>query len=443
MKLYPHQLTGVQWLLAHPRGGLFDDQGLGKTAQVIVAADRLNVDNGRVAHVVAPQWVSPPRARMLVLSPSAVAHNWQRETARWSPNRRAQVITSSSQIVQRDADTVVVTHSLLLKKAIVDQLRGFDVTVLDEAHFFRTPSAKRTRAFFLGADAIARRSRYCWCLTGTPMPNNPSELWAMLAGIAPDRLREPNGNLLSFSRFRDRYCVTVDTHYGLKIVGAKNVPELKQRLDGFALRRLKTEALNLPPVRWGVVALDGEALPTEPNAPRDLEDDTYLAAVQRDASFAQWRHASGLAKCDAAIELLKSDLESGMRKVVVFAHHLDVINRLHAGLREFNPVQLTGATPPTVRQAAVDNFQNDPQVRVFIAQLTAGGVGITLTAASDVVFVEQSFVPGDNAQAADRVHRIGQTMPVLVRFLSLAGSVDEVLVEILARKTEMISAVLK
>lgn len=430
MKLYPHQLTGVQWLLTHPRGGLFDDQGLGKTAQTIRAADLLHVNH--------------PFARMLVLSPSAVAHNWQRETARWSPNRRTQVITSSSQIVHRDADTVVVTHSLLLKKAIADQLRGFDVTVLDEAHFFRTPSAKRTRAFFLGADAIARRSRYCWCLTGTPMPNNPSELWAMLAGIAPDRLREPNGNLLSFSRFRDRYCVTVDTHYGLKIVGAKNVPELKQRLDGFALRRLKTEALDLPPVRWGVVALDGEEVATpETFDISEPGDNDLLAAVQRDASFAAWRHASGLAKCDAAVELLKSDLESGMRKVVVFAHHLDVINRLHAGLREFNPVQLTGATPPAARQAAVDHFQNDPQVRVFIAQLTAGGVGITLTAASDVVFVEQSFVPGDNAQAADRVHRIGQTMPVLVRFLSLAGSVDEVLVEILARKTEMIQSVLK
>ena len=432
MILYPHQETGVQWLLSHPRAGLFDDQGLGKTAQVIVAADRLQVDHG----------VAQPRHRMLVIAPSVVVYNWASEMHRWSPQRRVQVVTTGRTEIDSKATAVIVPHALLLKPAIVSQLRGFEVTVLDEAHFLRNPNAKRTRAFFLGADAVCRRSPHCWALTGTPMPNNPTELWPMLAGLSPGRLRdEATGKLMTYARFRDRFCVTVPSGYGngLKVIGVQNAPDLRKRLQGFSLRRMKTDVLkSLPPIRFGTVVVDADdAAGLDEQKYRGLSGEALLEELKRGEAFSTWRRLCGLAKVPAAAELLRNDLEGGMRKVVVFAHHIEVIARLSELLAEFGVVSITGTTPPRVRSVAVTMFQNDPTIRVCLAQIVAGGVGVTLTAASDVVFVEQSFVPGENAQAADRCHRIGQTEPVLARFLALVGSVDEVLVDILLRKTEM------
>ena len=440
------QRAGVEWLCAHARGGLFDDQGLGKTPQAIVAAGRVGA------------------RRLLVVCPTVVAYNWQREMRTWAPERRVQVVTSGSAAIT--ADTVIVTHGLVLRKAIHDQLmeQCWDLIVVDEAHFFRNPTAKRTQKLFLGASALVRQAPRCWLLSGTPMPNDPSELWAMLAGIAPERLRDEDNKLLSWKRFRDRFCVTVpDPYKGQKVVGMQNGDDLKMRLCGFALRRLKKNVLDLPPVRYGTVSLTkesavsaewGEIEDTLDEATRlpisyagqggvlqDELDDHVLAEIQRTKSFAEWRHACGLAKVDPSVEMIENDLNLGVPKIVVFAHHLDVIHRLCHGLSKFSPVCVTGISSAAKREEDVLRFQTDPQCRVFIGQLNAAGVGITLTAASDVVFVEMSFVPGDNAQATDRVVRIGQTKPVLVRYFTLANSIDEVTTRILARKSEMIREV--
>lgn len=433
--LYPFQKAGVEWLLRHPRGGLFDDQGLGKTCQAIVAFERLGL------------------RRVLVVAPTVVTHNWKREVQTWAPSRVVQVVKTGRDKLSPVADVVVVSHSLLLRSAIVEQLRGFDLVVLDEAHHFRTPSAKRTKAFFLGAEAIARRSPRCWLLTGTPLPNNPSEIWTFLAGIAPHRLRDEGagGRLLNYYQFRDRYCVCRTAMFGrqkvVQIVGARDPEGFRSRIADFGLRRMKSQELQLPPIRYGTVSVTPDVaikLPgvTEAEAAK-MTPEELVAAMQRSPHFSEWRHLCGRAKAQPAVDLLREDLESGMQKVVVFAHHLDVLETLRAGLAEFKPVMLTGSVSPVGRQAAVDAFQTDSSVRVCLAQINAGGVGVTLTAASDAVFVEQSFVPGDNAQAADRIYRIGQTRPVLIRMLALAGSVDEVVATVLARKTEMLRQVLR
>jgi SNF2 family DNA or RNA helicase len=130
--------------------------------------------------------------------------------------------------------------------------------------------------------------------------------------------------------------------------------------------------------------------------------------------------------------------------VVVFAHHTAVVDELVRGLKGYNAVSITGATPAAMRDYRVQLFQDERQgVRVIICNIVAGGTGITLTAASEVVFVELSPVPGENAQAADRVHRIGQEKKVRVRVIALAGSIDEDFTELLRRKTKMIREVLQ
>jgi SWI/SNF-related matrix-associated actin-dependent regulator 1 of chromatin subfamily A len=280
------------------------------------------------------------------------------------------------------------------------------------------------------------------------MPNNCTELWPMLRVLWPERCS------MSLDAFRSYFC---DLEWSIhnndwKVVGNKKekLPELRAMLAGTFLRRLKDQ-LKLPPIRFETMVLPGAGADTDAlldsldEELRKLIDrrppDEALAVLAQHKGLSAFRRLCGLAKVAATAELLELDFENGMEKVVVFAHHLDVLHRLRARLQAFEPVMFTGSVSADNRQRNVQRFQTDPDCRVALCQIQAGGVGITLTAASEVVFVEQSWTPADNAQAADRCHRIGQSQPVRVRFLSLAGTVDELVAETLARKSRMIAEI--
>ncbi len=128
-----------------------------------------------------------------------------------------------------------------------------------------------------------------------------------------------------------------------------------------------------------------------------------------------------------------------MNKIVVFHHHREAGDMLMDGLSEFNPVRIAGGQTPTARQAAIDAFQNDSTVQVVVASIQAASTAITLTAASDAVFLSADWNPATNAQAMQRIHRIGQDRSVLIRFFALAGSVDELVQKTLLRKTASLS----
>lgn len=439
--LYHHQRTGAEWLAERRAAMLCDEQGLGKTITAIVAAERVKA------------------RRVLVLAPTIVLWNWRREFESWAPWRRVQLLDTSRARIDEQAEVVVTTHGLMIREAIRAQLLRWapDVLVVDEAHCFRTPSAKRTRVLFgvPGRDdvpALVRVARRVWLMTGTPAPNNASELWAPLWGLWPEAVPS------TFTAFRNRYCVTAWTPYGdgVKVVGNRNAVELRGVLAGKMLRRTKAEYLDLPPVRHESIALrpshsdvveaiDRELTPELRAVLVGTGDPTAALEALRDSeAMSRWRRLCGLAKATAAGELLAEELRyGGLQKVVVFAHHTDVVLAVRDALTEFGAVAVTGSTPAAVRSRHADAFQRDARVRVFVANIVAGGTGVTLTAAADAVFVELSWVPGENAQAADRVHRIGQTAKgVRVRFVSLAGSVDEFVVEALRNKLRMIREVL-
>lgn len=436
MKLYPHQEVAVNWLSARQRAGLFDEPGLGKTASAICAADAVG-------------------GSLLTIVPSVAAWNWQREILAWSPQRGVQVVTSSRETLAARARTIVCTHAMLIKDSILRQIRArhWDVVVLDESHLMRNRTAQRTRAFYQG---VLPQARHAWVLTGTPAPNNPTELWAMVHAMDPARLHI-DGRPMSWHAFRARYCQLAPSAYGdgWKVVGVKNVPELRARLQGFALRRTKKDHLKLPPLRWGTVALRADegamratlaALDDETR--RRVETaaspDEAMEALRTSVHFSAWRRLCGLAKIAPLSELLVSELEGGLPCVVVFAHHLDVLTGLQERLiaAGVSVGRLDGSTALTARQQLVDSFQAG-RLRVMLCQLTAGGVAITLTRASSVVFAELSWTPGDNLQAADRLHRISQANSVLARSVLLAGSIDELVVDTLSRKLSMLNEVLR
>lgn len=438
--LYRHQRDGAEWLAPLQRAALLDHPGLGKTITAIVAADRCR------AH------------RMLVIAPTCVVWNWRREIEKWSPWRKVQVVTKGAAKLDPKADTIVTTHGLTLNTDLRSRLfaRGFDVCVLDESHFFRGAEAKRAAAFYgLGLSVVAAVSHACervWCLSGTPMPNDASDLWTMCRGQWPDTFRQ------DFHEFRAHYCETTWTPFGdnVKVIANRNAVELREKLRGKVLRRPK-DVIGLPPVRYETISLRPAKMPHElALVVAELDGNTVAKLAAADTAeeafellggskaFAAFRRLCGLAKAEAASELLEMELASGaLPKVVVMAHHTAVVDALAHNLRAYGVRTITGATSAKAREAAVQAFQNDPSVRVIVCNILAGGTGTTLTAASELVFVEMSFVPGENAQAADRIRRIGQELPCRVRFIALDGTLDEPLVGILQRKVAMIREVLE
>jgi SNF2 family DNA or RNA helicase len=460
MWLFPYQQVGIEFLAARRAGLLLDGMGLGKSAQAIRAADRIGAQS------------------LLIVCPAIARTNWTRELARFGLLRRkVQVITSAAQRLEHDAVVVITSYDLAARSAIRRQLlaRRFDVLIADEAHALKSRAARRTRTMYGrrcdGQGSLVACADRVWLLTGTPMPNHAGEIWTHLNALLPEAVTVGRGRL-TYPEFLERYCVVQHTRYGPRIVGNRNTAELRRALQPHMLRRRVEDVLpDLPAIRWTTLVADpvnvladlesAEAAPEldllrsvidAAAAKAELHRDA--AAADRDAlvermlradsvALARLRRVTGVAKAAAIVELLQDELATGaLDKVVVFAHHREVLRALASGLVRYGAVAIDGGTSPGLRQVAIDNFQADPAARVFIGQITAAATAITLTAASHVVFAEASWVPADNLQAAKRVHRIGQTRPVLVRFVSLAGSLDEAITEVLRRKAHLLAQIM-
>jgi len=439
MQPFPYQQAGIQFLASRTRAALLDEPGLGKTGQAIEA---LNVVN--------PQ-------RVLIVSPLIVTPNWDRELGMWAPWRTVQRLRKGADAIHRDATVIICPTSLIANPKMLATLVGtkWDLLIVDEAHHFKNPTASRTVALY-GARGIAVRVPRVWILTGTIMPNNPSELWTHLLHIHPKAITH-NGRPLSQWAFDQRYCEYEETRYGRKIIGVKRADELRRILGECSLRRKQVDVLkDLPPMRHANVSLPAPSkAQLEPltalldrlsdELGRDvskLTGDELLVAMQNSAEFPTYRRLCGELKAEMAIEWVRGELDSGVEKLVLFANHRGVIQEIQDALAEFGTASIHGGVSADERQRIVDRFQTDPTLRVVVCQIVSGGVGITLTAANRAAFVELDWVPGNNLQASKRIHRIGQTAgSVLVHYLYMEGSVDEHITLALARKSQMIQEV--
>jgi SWI/SNF-related matrix-associated actin-dependent regulator 1 of chromatin subfamily A len=214
-------------------------------------------------------------------------------------------------------------------------------------------------------------------------------------------------------------------------------------MSGFMIRVRKEEVLKeLPPVRYDIVPLQVTPIPL-PAVPQGLSDADflkYLSGATGDEHVMRLRRHLGIAKSIPAIEYIDDFLNnlSPMKKVLVFAHHTEVIERLYDNLQNWHPVQITGASSTGERSKAINTFLTDRKCRLFIGNIQASGMGLTLVGpscwCSDVIFVEASYSVGDNVQAAARVHRIGQHEAVVARFLTAHRTIDDRIQSILTRK---------
>lgn len=412
MKLKPYQMTGASWLASKRGAILGDEMGLGKTGQAISALALAGV----------------PRA--LVVCPASLKLNWRDEFGAWAPRYSVGVADAKT---WPDTDVVIVNYDVLEKQKARIFENPWPVLILDEAHYIKNPGATRSKMVF--RIPTARR----WFLTGTPMLNRPRELWTLL------RLADPK----EWPRYKDfalRYCDPKWTNKNgrreFTIDGSSNEEELARRLAPYMLRRLKADVLpELPDkIRQTILLAPGGSVKEAIRMERRLAQEQAKGQVLGD--LAKARKAIGLAKVRHAVEHIHDTLEQE-GKIVVFAHHRDVVADLEAALKQYNPAVITGATSLPDRHDRVTRFQTDPSVRVFLGNIQAAGVGLTLTASRVALFVEQDWGPKIMEQAEDRIYRIGQTRGVLIQYLCFDGSLDAVMANVAARKEDTIQSIIK
>lgn len=456
----PFQKAGIRYALDR-QGVLFaDEMGLGKTIEAIGV---INAD--------------PAITSVLVICPKSLKLNWQRELERWLTRPLSIGVANGE---WPTTEIVILNYEALGKHKAAISKREWGMCVVDEAHYIKNRKAQRSQ-FVKGYEPSKKeaakgkepiepiRARRHLRLTGTPIVNRPAELQNIVDDLNP-----------AFAGFGylKRYCNATQDRFGWDFSGASNLDELQRRLrESIMVRRLKADVLTeLPRKIRQVVELEPDstaarkAVAAEGKYEEDSEErlselraavelakaesaESYEAAVARlrDAmqvdftEMARLRHETALAKLPQVIQYMTEVLEDDEdKKIIVAAHHHDVIDGIVAAAAEagWGPVVLTGRNTEAERLAAVDAFQGDPKVRVFVGGIQAAGVGITLTTSSHVIFAELDWVPGNMSQFEDRAHRIGQTETVLVQHLVLNGSLDARMAHMLVEKQRVIDSAL-
>jgi SWI/SNF-related matrix-associated actin-dependent regulator of chromatin subfamily A-like protein 1 len=416
-ELRPFQRAGVAYALEARRTFLADEQGLGKTVQALAT---LEADAAYPAIVVCP---------------ASLKLNWQREISHWLPHRSVTVVSGTGRVAEA-ADITVINYEIVHAHRSRLALRRPKALVLDESHYIKNPRAKRTQAVRRLAEALAPDALRL-ALTGTPVMNHAEELIAQLRVIG--RLEDFG----SGARFARRF----------QGIGAEERIHWHLRRSCF-VRRLKADVMpQLPAKRQVVVpvALDNEReyrLAQEDviawlrEQPLDLgELEARVAAALRAERLAQLNALKRLAargKSGPALAWIADFLESD-EPLVVFCGSREVQELV---LKRFpEALHLVGSDSTTQRDASVQAFQEPDGPQMIVCATRIGGQGITLTRASNVAFLDLEWTPAMHDQAEDRCHRIGQRDAVTAWYLLAADTIDETMIELIARKRGIVGAV--
>lgn len=431
-ELYDFQKIGVEFFDNNDGNAILADQmGAGKTAQAISYAAHKGFE------------------KILVICPASLKYNWAKEVKKWT--HLSSVVLKSS-MIKKEGETTEVLKMIQENNVIIinyDSLRKFldlfcslrwDIMIVDECHMIKSNTAQRTKY----VKELARRVPRKILLSGTPMLSRPVELFNSLHMMDPKTWN----NYYSYTR---RYCGGYNSRWGYDVSGATNIEELRDKISRYFLRRTKEEVLkDLPPKQFSDIEVD---LSVEDRFKYDLamEDfKSYLTDVKKkkdedvERSLAaenlvrvnELRTIASKGKIDAAIELIQNIIESG-EKVLVFSNFNDPLEKMHNHFK-LNSFLLTGKTDEFIRQTMVDEFQSNPEKKIFFGGIKSAGVGITLTAASNVIFLDYSWLPSDHAQAMDRAHRIGTKAESINVYQLIANdTIDQYVKEVLEEKQEI------
>lgn len=431
-QLLPHQRVAAEFLAARKTALLADGMRVGKTPSAIGGADLIGARD--------VLWLTRGAAR------AEHARAWKRFQ---TIDRPINVLETGK---DRPAPGVTVCSYDLAAGPLCEPLtRPYDLIVLDESHRLKTRDAKRTEAVYgekCDGSGLIACAGTVWHLSGTPAPNHPAELWPMLYATMPEAIPQKHKpKPMRYWEFVDRFCTTQENYLGrIQITGGKNIERLKALMQPYTLRRRLDEVMSdLPKLMVDTLALGGK-LKLPAGSDIDIEavnkvlDEHGIAGLAKiESRAAVLRRLTGLAKVDAMVAWANERLEDNNDKLVLMAHHVEVVEHLVQGLRAFCPVALYGGTSSAQKREAVPTFTNEPTCRVFVGNITSAGEAIDLSVADELVMVESSWVPGENEQACMRVVNLGKKRPTLARFAMLAGSYDERVAEACAAKAQTVA----
>lgn len=410
----PFQIKAARFALERNRSYLALDPGLGKTICAALIINALRQHQG-------------PKTKVVYVCPPFLVANVSEELTKWCRIKNGSV------------DIFMLPDSMLNKTDKMPELfafakKGPSLLIVDEAHRYKNSTAQRTQALFKRIIPAFDRVVF---LSGTPMPSRPIELFPVLSYCAPETI-----NFMNQFEYGERYCGMFRGQWGYDYSGATNVQELAGKVIGpFMIRMRKKDVLPELPERIEELVFIDDLLPPklaamtsnilQAHSPEDL-----MKGRIGEEHVSTYRRLLGAAKVKAAAEYIRFILEQSDEAVLVFALHRDVIAELEIELKHFKPLVIHGSVNKDQRFLNAKEFQENPERRLLILNIQAGGIGFNLTKATRVVFVEFSWVPADNDQAIDRAHRIGQNEKVLAQYLVHRNSIDRSVMEVILKKKE-------
>jgi SWI/SNF-related matrix-associated actin-dependent regulator 1 of chromatin subfamily A len=419
-----HQKEAIQKLVENKKFILADDMGLGKTTSTIIAA------------------LEAGAKKILIICPATLKINWKREIENYSD--RPTYIAEGKNF-STEHDFVIINYDIIKnfhdpkKKDDSQILRAdFDLVIIDEAHYIKNAQAQRTK---LINDLVKKVDRL-WLLTGTPMTSRPIDYYNLLSLIDSPVAK-------NWMAYVIRYCQGYQFKVGPRkvwnVMGASNLEELRDRTVGLTLRRLKEDVLDLPdkiitPVYLRLKSkLYEEVMGDYYNWYEKNPEESKSLTVQF-TKLTKIRQIIADEKITQTIELAENIIEQD-KKVIIFCNFTDSLNKIceHFGK---TAVKLDGSMSKGERQLSVDQFQDNEKVKVFVGNIKAAGVGLTLTSAEAVIMNDLSFLPSDHSQAEDRAYRYGQKNNVLVYYPIFENTIEGIIYDILANKKQVISTIL-
>ncbi len=440
-KLRSYQLDGVQWLerlrLMFLNGILADDMGLGKTLQAIVALT---------------QHMKQKPGKALIVCPTSLLYNWKEEFAKFNPKLKTLVIdgipSQRKKMIEQTAYDVMITSYTLLQKDIdIYKENTFSYVILDEAQHIKNRGTRNAKSVKM------IQAEHRLILSGTPIENSLDELWSLFDFLMPSFLG-------TYDRFIEKY---------IRVSGkeqVKNLEYLRKKVAPFIMRRMKADVLDdLPPVSELVYHCQLTNVQQELyRSYAESARDELVKLVQREgfdrvqihvlatltrlkqicchpAIFAKEKAESGdSAKYEMLLELLQTLIE-GKHKTVIFSQYTRMLQIMREDFEQMGIrfAYLDGSSKN--RLEVVKQFNEDPRISVFLVSLKAGGTGLNLVGADTVIHYDMWWNPAVEAQATDRVHRLGQKNSVSAYKLITLGTIEEKIAEMQKKKKGLVKKV--
>jgi len=419
-----HQKEAIEKLVGSKRYILADDMGLGKTTSTIIAA----LETGA--------------KKILIICPASLKINWEREIANYSDRT---VYIAEGKKFSTEHDFVIVNYDILKnfhdpkdKENSLLVKSGFELVILDEAHMISNAQAQRTKII----NNFVKDVKRVWLLTGTPMTSRPMNYYNLL-----NIIESPVAQ--NWMAYAIRYCQGYQFRAGNRkvwnVTGASNLEELRDRTSGQILRRLKEDVLDLPdkiitPVYLRTTSKEYKDLMGEYYEWLENKKEESSSLTVQFSKLMKVRKVIANEKVKQTIEFAENIIEQG-KKVIIFTNFTDTLQLIHNHFGK-QSVYLDGSCNKVQRQHAVDQFQDNEKIKVFVGNLKAAGVGLTLTSAEVVIMNDLSFVPAEHAQAEDRAYRYGQKNNVLVYYPIFENTIEGVIYDILNTKKKIIGTVM-